>query len=123
MDAFHHTHRSRTQSHIFQPLQPPPPARHLGEDVRKPPKYAGRFALFLWRLQLWFECTFGLTVMEPWERMVVLTLFAAVSLLVCTGLVRYFPEKISGLQRRTMYYLWGHADEIPFHLHSPQTLP
>jgi len=48
-----------------------PPARQFGEDVRKPPKYAGRLALAFWRLQLWFECTFGLTVMEPWERMVV----------------------------------------------------
>ncbi|KAF9450867.1 hypothetical protein P691DRAFT_809388 [Macrolepiota fuliginosa MF-IS2] len=51
--------------------------------------------------------------MEPWERMVVLTLFALVSLLVCTGLVRYFPQQLAGLQRRTMYYLWGHADELP----------
>ena len=48
-----------------------PPARQFGEDVRKPPRYAGRVALAFWRLQLWFECTFGLTVMEPWERMVV----------------------------------------------------
>ncbi|XP_006457474.1 hypothetical protein AGABI2DRAFT_56735, partial [Agaricus bisporus var. bisporus H97] len=70
-----------------------------------------RLTLSVWRLQLWFECTFGLTVMEPWERMVVLTFFAVVFLLVFTGLVRYFPEKLVGLQRRTVYYLWGHATD------------
>lgn len=70
MDSYHN-HRPQS-THNIHPA-PLPPAKHLGEDVRKPPKYAGRFALSLWRLQLWFECTFGLTVMEPWERMVVRT--------------------------------------------------
>ncbi|KAF9443473.1 hypothetical protein P691DRAFT_679454, partial [Macrolepiota fuliginosa MF-IS2] len=66
-----------------------------------------------WRLQLWFECTFGLTVMDPWEQMVVLTLFTIVSSLVYTGLVYYFSQQLAGLQRGMMYYLWGHADELP----------
>lgn len=120
---------------IFQSMGILPPARQLGEDVGKPPKYAGRLALAFWRLQLWFECTFGLTVMEPWERMVVrafcfslsgpfpnffilVTFFAVVSSLVCTGLVRFFPQKLVGLQRRTVYYLWGHPEEVSAtHMH------
>ncbi|KAJ3566948.1 hypothetical protein NP233_g6676 [Leucocoprinus birnbaumii] len=70
MDSFNQMHKkSQYSQRISDSL---PRARHLGEDVRKPPKDAGPLTLFFWRMQLWFECTFGLTVMEPWERMVVL---------------------------------------------------
>jgi hypothetical protein len=69
MDSFHHDYHDHKPNP--QQIQALPKGRHLGEDVRKPPRYAGRSTLSIWRLQLWFECTFGLTVMEPWERMVV----------------------------------------------------
>jgi len=46
------------------------------------------------------------------------TFFAIISLLVCTGLVRFFPQKLVGLQRRTIYYLWGHPEEVSAaHMH------
>jgi len=59
------------------PIEQLPPAKHLGEYIRTPPPHAknNRFIMFIWRWHLWFECTFGLTVMEPWERMVVCTSF------------------------------------------------
>ena len=50
--------------------------------------------------------------------MLPVTFFTVISLLVCTGLVRFFPQKLVGLQRRTVYYLWGHPEEVPaVHLH------
>ena len=37
----------------------------------RPPK--GRLAAFLWRQRLLLECTFGLSVLEPWEKVLTRT--------------------------------------------------
>ncbi|KAF8634759.1 hypothetical protein AX15_000722 [Amanita polypyramis BW_CC] len=71
-----------------------------------PPK--SRIGYFLWRRRLWFESTFGLTVMEPWEKMLMMTIFAVLFTLVMTGFVKYLPRNLAFMHRRAMYYLWGH---------------
>jgi hypothetical protein len=35
------------------------------------------------------------------------TLFAALFILVCYGMVMYFPQHLMIMQRRAVYYLWG----------------
>ncbi|KAF9439614.1 hypothetical protein P691DRAFT_806217 [Macrolepiota fuliginosa MF-IS2] len=110
MDSYNHITQATSTPAQSVPL---PPAKYLCEDARRPPKRTDRLSLSFWCLQFWFECTFGLTVMEPWAWMVALTLFAIVSSLVCTGLVHYFSQQLAGLQQGMMYYPWGHADELP----------
>ncbi|KAF8628845.1 hypothetical protein AX17_005905 [Amanita inopinata Kibby_2008] len=71
-----------------------------------PPK--SKLAYFFWRRRMWFESTFALTVMEPWEKMVMLTIFAVLFILILTGVVKYLPHRLVLMQRRAEYYLWGH---------------
>lgn len=35
------------------------------------------------------------------------TIFAVLFLLVCSGIVMYFPQHLAVMQRRAIYYLWG----------------
>ncbi|KAG5640476.1 hypothetical protein DXG03_008381 [Asterophora parasitica] len=72
--------------------------------TRRPKSSIG---IFFWRCRMWFEATFVLSMLEPWEKIIILTIFLGTVLLVMTGLVKYLPEHISIMQRRAMYYLWG----------------
>ncbi|PFH51618.1 hypothetical protein AMATHDRAFT_58732, partial [Amanita thiersii Skay4041] len=77
----------------------------------RPPK--SKLGYFLWRQRMWFESTFALTVMEPWEKIVMLTIFAVLFVIVVTGFVKYLPYRLVLMYRRAMYYLYGHeADDI-----------
>ncbi|KAK2467907.1 hypothetical protein APHAL10511_000202 [Amanita phalloides] len=77
-----------------------------------PPK--SRLGYFLWRRRMWFESTFALTVMEPWEKFVMLTIFGILFVLIMTGFVKYLPHNLALMHRRAMYYLWGHeGGDIP----------
>lgn len=49
-----------------------PPSLEEGEDKKKKYQQPDQpFAAFLWRLSLWVSVTFGLSVMEPWEKLFV----------------------------------------------------
>ncbi|TFK24125.1 hypothetical protein FA15DRAFT_593029 [Coprinopsis marcescibilis] len=65
---------------------------------------------FFWRWRMWLECTFALTVMETWERWLVLTLY-----MILFGLVMMFlilmPYKLWSLKGRVVYYIWGQEGE------------
>ncbi|KAF8347443.1 hypothetical protein F5887DRAFT_955883 [Amanita rubescens] len=71
-----------------------------------PPK--SKLGYFLWRRRMWFESTFALTVMEPWEKVVMLTIFAILFVLIMTGFVKYLPHNLALMHQRAIYYLWGH---------------
>ena len=43
----------------------PPPIQY----TYRPPKSA--LGAFLWRRQIWFEATFALSMLEPWEKLLV----------------------------------------------------
>ncbi|KIM43574.1 hypothetical protein M413DRAFT_443500 [Hebeloma cylindrosporum] len=62
---------------------------------------------FFWRWRIWVEATFALTVYEPWEKVVVLTIFAILFVAMLTLMVNYLPRQLVFMRRRTMYYLWG----------------
>ena len=91
---------------------------------------------FLWRKRVWFESTFALTMLQPWEKLclrecrfpvpavpyqagrcsvfhVAHRHFAAVFfihsswILLLTALVLYFPNEIAYLIARGRYYLFG----------------
>ncbi|KAF5381664.1 hypothetical protein D9615_005462 [Tricholomella constricta] len=123
--------------HFPFPVIPPPmstmaastlaclPKAKPDHSFARPPK--SKLGLFLWRRRMWFESTFVLSMLEPWEKILLcksipsllvltteltplyglVTIFVGTFILVMTGLVKYLPEHIVIMQRRAVYYLWG----------------
>ncbi|KAJ7100626.1 hypothetical protein B0H15DRAFT_769842 [Mycena belliarum] len=88
-------------------LTPPavlPPAKPDHSHVRKPTSPLG---VVVWRYRMWFESTFALSMLEPWEKLFLITIFAVLFLLICSGMVMYLPKHLDIMQRRAVYYLWG----------------
>ncbi|PPR07888.1 hypothetical protein CVT24_005625 [Panaeolus cyanescens] len=91
------------------------PHRTIPETIPRPcpddqwfvNKPKSRIALFLWRKQIWLESTFALTVCEPWEEIVVLTIFAILGLAMFLALAVYLPQQLVFMKKRAVYYLWG----------------
>ncbi|KAF9042892.1 hypothetical protein BJ165DRAFT_1312883, partial [Panaeolus papilionaceus] len=66
-----------------------------------------RMGLFFWRRRMWFESTFVLSMLEPWEKVLLLTIFALLFVLISTAIFKYMPHHLLFLRRRAIYYLWG----------------
>ncbi|KAF8960646.1 hypothetical protein BDZ97DRAFT_1832923 [Flammula alnicola] len=81
-----------------------PPAKPNHASTRKP---TSKLGIFLWRRRMWFESTFVLSMLEPWEKILLLTMFALLLFLVFTGVLKYLPQHLVFLRRRATYYLWG----------------
>ncbi|GAB1517232.1 hypothetical protein RhiTH_000276 [Rhizoctonia solani] len=64
---------------------------------------------FLWRKRVWFESTFGLSVMEPWERN--MTFFFIAWALLTIACYRTLPSTLKFWSERTMFYLHGYGNE------------
>ncbi|KAH7340697.1 hypothetical protein B0J17DRAFT_652436 [Rhizoctonia solani] len=62
---------------------------------------------FLWRRQIWFESTFALSMLEPWEKMLIMGVLLFLWSLFLTGAVRYLPNHILRVSTRASYYLTG----------------
>ncbi|KAK7689578.1 hypothetical protein QCA50_007370 [Cerrena zonata] len=65
------------------------------------------FGTLIWKWRLWIEVTFALSMLQPWEKVLVATISNAVFLLFLAGLILYFPRHLAFLQARTVYYLLG----------------
>ncbi|TFK37000.1 hypothetical protein BDQ12DRAFT_685656 [Crucibulum laeve] len=81
-----------------------PPAKPDHRSTRRPKSALG---VFLWRRRMWFESTFVLSMLEPWEKIMLVTIFAVLFILLLTGLFKYMPHHLVVMRRRAMYYLWG----------------
>ncbi|KAL5532365.1 hypothetical protein ACEPAF_5935 [Sanghuangporus sanghuang] len=63
-----------------------------GEEKKKMYKQPDQpLAALLWRLSLWISVTFGLSVMEPWEKLLVVIVVALILGLIGLGFVRIRP--------------------------------
>jgi hypothetical protein len=89
--------------------------------------------MFLWRQRMWFESTFVLSMLEPWEKVLlrkpnaypesnaqftnqpfnptVVSILAFFCMLVVTGLFKHLPHHLDLMLRRAVYYLWGQEGE------------
>ncbi|EJD07823.1 uncharacterized protein FOMMEDRAFT_137984 [Fomitiporia mediterranea MF3/22] len=65
------------------------------------------YAALLWRLYMWITTTFALSVMEPWEKLLVITTIGFIFALIGIGIVRYMPQFVVDSTQRTQYYLLG----------------
>ncbi|TFK24123.1 hypothetical protein FA15DRAFT_619857 [Coprinopsis marcescibilis] len=86
-----------------------PPAKPDLTFARKP---TSKIAIFFWRWRMWFEATFVLSMLEPWEKILLITLFAVMYLFVMSAIVKYFPRHLTVMQQRAMYYLWGQEGDV-----------
>ncbi|KAJ8077151.1 hypothetical protein PM082_001579 [Marasmius tenuissimus] len=57
---------------------------------RRPAATSG-CAYYAWRIRMWVEGTFALSVMEPWEKYLVLSIFFLVTFLALTVVIRVLP--------------------------------
>ncbi|KAJ3877962.1 hypothetical protein F5051DRAFT_241682 [Lentinula edodes] len=84
-----------------------PPARPNLKAFRAPDKSQSKFFYLLWRIQMWVEGTFGLAVLEPWEKALLLMIFLITSILLVTGIIRFLPQHMLDVKGRVVYYLFG----------------
>ncbi|KAF9479538.1 hypothetical protein BDN70DRAFT_878710 [Pholiota conissans] len=84
-----------------------PPAKPNHNHTHKPDTPV---AQFFWRWRMWFESTFVLSMLEPWEKILLLTIFVFFAMLVSVAVLKYLPHHLVFLRRRAMYYLWGPGD-------------
>lgn len=84
---------------------------------------------FLWRRRIWLETTFGLSVLEPWEKLFLcayfmlhlitnlttllspVAVFYILLILVLTGILKYFPLQLVHFQNRMVYYFVGEQSQ------------
>jgi len=83
---------------------PPPKPDH---SFTRRPSSSNLVARFFWRKRMWFESTFVLSMLEPWEKILLLTILAVLFVLVFTGILKYLPHHLVVMRGRAVYYLWG----------------
>ncbi|KAF8908162.1 hypothetical protein CPB84DRAFT_1767459 [Gymnopilus junonius] len=71
-----------------------------------------KLALFWWKRRIWIESTFALTVYEPWEKVVVLTVFAILCTAIMIVFFRFLPRQLILMRKRSIYYLWGEDPDV-----------
>jgi len=71
---------------------------------RAPDNFLGTF---LWKWRLWFETTFALSMLQPWEKVLIMFIVNSVLFLLTTGILLYFPSHLVTMSKRAMYYLLG----------------
>ncbi|RPD56569.1 hypothetical protein L227DRAFT_465544, partial [Lentinus tigrinus ALCF2SS1-6] len=62
---------------------------------------------FLWRRRVWVEVTFALSMLEPWEKFLVMVVMYLTLGLLLTGMYLYLPHHLAFLSARAAYYLFG----------------
>ncbi|KAK0213093.1 hypothetical protein DFS33DRAFT_1377554 [Desarmillaria ectypa] len=75
----------------------------------RPPK--SKVALLFWRWRMWFESTFVLSMLEPWEKIMLLTILFICSSFVLSAFFKYIRQDIGRIQQHAMYYLFGQEED------------
>ncbi|KAH9942682.1 hypothetical protein B0H21DRAFT_750614 [Amylocystis lapponica] len=71
----------------------------------RPPRSA--LGTFFWRKRMWFETTVGFSLLEPWEKIMMIFISYFLLTLVGTGLYKIVPPYFALLESRAVYYLLG----------------
>ncbi|KAL4255034.1 hypothetical protein AB1N83_013545 [Pleurotus pulmonarius] len=105
-------HTTNFQSKRGQPRSPTKSLSRPKPDLSyytNPPK--SELARAFWRWHIRMEASFAITVMEPWEKVVVLSVLAILFTLIVVSLIKFVPRQLITMQRRAVYYIWGHEAE------------
>ncbi|WVQ80754.1 hypothetical protein IAT38_002859 [Cryptococcus sp. DSM 104549] len=60
----------------------------------------------IWRMKMWFESTFALSMMQPWEKAVIWGTILIITAFLWFSLYTYYPGHIAYLWRRFAYYVY-----------------
>ncbi|KAM5543854.1 hypothetical protein V8D89_002471 [Ganoderma adspersum] len=71
---------------------------------RPPRSFIGKF---LWRRRVWVEVTFALSMLEPWEKFLVLVVMYLALGLLLMATTLYLPHHVELMSARAAYYLFG----------------
>ncbi|RDX42033.1 hypothetical protein K466DRAFT_576461 [Polyporus arcularius HHB13444] len=71
---------------------------------RPPRSLVGKF---LWRARVWLEVTFALSMLQPWEKVLVMVVLYLTLGLLFTAIYLYLPQRLLFLSARASYYLFG----------------
>ncbi|KAJ2928058.1 hypothetical protein H1R20_g9032, partial [Candolleomyces eurysporus] len=63
--------------------------------------------ILVWRWRMWFESTFVLSMLEPWEKIMIVTFLLITSYFLTSAVVKHLPHHVTVMKRRAMYYLVG----------------
>ncbi|KAJ3517580.1 hypothetical protein NMY22_g13935 [Coprinellus aureogranulatus] len=91
-------------SEIYHPTKPLPPCKPNNSFTRKP---EGMVSVWVWRWRMWFEATFVLSMLEPWEKIMMVCIFLVMSALCTYTVITYLPHHLTLMKRRATYYLVG----------------
>ncbi|WVQ67625.1 uncharacterized protein L199_005828 [Kwoniella botswanensis] len=72
-----------------------------------PPRPPPGIRRLIWNQRIWIESTFATSMMQPWEKALILTVLSFVTLLIWFSLYTYFPSHVAYLSRRWSYYVYG----------------
>ena len=56
---------------------------------------------------MWFESTFVLSMLEPWEKIMLVCLFVVAWMFVTSAIMKYLPRHVQIMSQRAMYYIYG----------------
>ncbi|KAG2004705.1 hypothetical protein CC2G_003232 [Coprinopsis cinerea AmutBmut pab1-1] len=86
-----------------------PPAKPDHAFTRKP---SSKIGIFFWRWRMWIEATFVLSMLEPWEKILLWTIYLVTWAFFLSAVQKYLPHHITVMQRRAVYYLWGQEGDV-----------
>ncbi|KAM0746692.1 hypothetical protein T439DRAFT_329399 [Meredithblackwellia eburnea MCA 4105] len=86
-----------------QPAQPNQQKLNRPTQVFKPPKKISFFK----RSIIWYESSFAISMLEPWEKILLHTFALALVFLLYFGVSRYLPGHLRRIAERVTFYIYG----------------
>ncbi|KAG8871893.1 hypothetical protein FRB97_008232 [Tulasnella sp. 331] len=80
-------------------------ALHFGDLSVVPPTHP--FKRYLWEWRVCIEVTFGLSMMEPWEKLMTTATVCLILTLLVFSVYYYLPQHVAVIWRRAKYYAVG----------------
>ncbi|WWC62009.1 uncharacterized protein I303_104596 [Kwoniella dejecticola CBS 10117] len=72
-----------------------------------PPRPPPGMRRMIWNQRIWLESTFATSMMQPWEKALIVTVLTFVTLLIWFSIYTYLPSHIEYLAKRWSYYVYG----------------
>ncbi|KAL1679544.1 hypothetical protein EV122DRAFT_277124 [Schizophyllum commune] len=76
----------------------------------QPPQTRSRISMMLWRWKIWVEGTLIFSMLEPWEKILITSIFLVLFSLIFTAIFKYLPQHVLVMHRRAVYYIWGEGN-------------
>ncbi|KAL8292569.1 hypothetical protein RQP46_001181 [Phenoliferia psychrophenolica] len=78
-------------------------ARNVPVQIFRPPKPL----TFFQRSWVWYESSFAISMLEPWEKILLHTFALALLFLFYFAVSTYLPAQLKRISGRVMFYLYG----------------